>query len=355
MNRSDFLWTGSLTALAAAAGSRLTAVPATPLRVAQIGTTHSHALGKWTTLNRLPAEFDVAGIWEPDLAERAKAQPRPEYAGTRWLEEQDLFADRSIQAVVVETELPDLLGTGRRCLEAGWHVHLDKPPGRDLAAFADLQQLAASRSRVLQHGYMYRYHPSLHFAVEQARTGLLGRILAVHGDIGSEMTFDRRPWIARAYGGSMLLLGCHLVDLAIAILGEPEAVTGRRRQSFPQRDRYFDNEVALLEYADALAVVRSLNFEVGGGARRQFAVFGESGSIEVRPLEPAKVRLTLKQAAGGYAAGAQDVKLPAPPGRYDAMMQDFAAMVRGGPSIIPYYTPAHDLAVHRTVLAAAAG
>lgn len=355
MNRRDLIRAGSVVALAAATGSRMAAAAARPLRVALVGTSHSHALGKWTTLRRLTADFELAGIWEPDPSIRAESRSRAEYAGARWLEEQELFSDRGIQAAVVETELPDLLATGRRCLEAGWHVHLEKPPGRDVAAFADLQQLAARRGRVLQHGYMYRYHPALRFAVEQARAGLLGRVLAVHGDIGSEITASRRPWLAGAYGGSMLLLGCHLVDLAVAILGEPTAVTGRRRQSFPQRDRYFDNEVALLEYPEALAVVRSLNFEIGGGPRRQFAVFGELGTIEVRPLEPAQVRLTLKQAAGGFTAGAQDITLPLPPGRYDAMMQDFAVMVRGGRSVLPYYTSAHDLAVHRAVLAATAG
>lgn len=352
MNRRAFLRTGSLAALATAASARLAAAPATPLRVAQVGTTHSHAPAKWTTLNRLTADFAVAGIWEPDPSQRAKARARPEYAGARWLEERELFADRTIQAAVVETELPDLHATGRRCLEAGWHVHLDKPPGRDLAGLTELQRLAARDKRVLQHGYMYRYHPAIRFAVEQARAGLLGRILAIHGDIGSDIAVDRRPWLAEAYGSSMMLLGCHLVDVAVAILGEPQAVAGHRRRSFPKRDNYYDNSVAMLGYPDALAVIRSLNFEVGGGPRRQFAVFGETGSIEVRPLEPGQVRLTLKQAAGGFAAGEQEVKLPAVAGRYDEQLQDFAAMVRGRPSAIPYYTPEHDLAVHRAVLAA---
>jgi hypothetical protein len=77
--------------------------------------------------------FDVAGIWEPDALRRAQVAAEPEYRGARWLTEAEVFGDRSIRAAVVETELPDLLTMGRRCLEAGWHLHLDKPAGTDLA------------------------------------------------------------------------------------------------------------------------------------------------------------------------------------------------------------------------------
>ena len=355
MHRRQFIRTGSLAAATLlAARPLLAATGAGRLRVVQIGTAHSHAPEKWQTLQRLSGIYDVAGIWEPDAARQAQVAADPEYRGARWLTEAEVFGDRSIQAAVVEVELPDLLAMGRRCLAAGWHVHLDKPAGTNLAGFAGLQQTAAGAGLVLQLGYMLRYHPAVQFAFAAHRQGWLGELFAISGDKGKVIGAARRPWLAENYGGSMMLLGCHLLDLTIALLGRPDWHTTRRRQTYPGRDALFDHEVAILEYPRAMATIRSMLAEVGGEERRQLVLSGTKGTIEILPLEPAHVRLCLKEAAGGYQAGWQEVTLPQPAGRYDDMMKDFAGMAAGQASTVPDFTPAHDLLVLETLLAVAA-
>jgi predicted dehydrogenase len=94
--------------------------------------------------------------------------------------------------------------------------------------------------------------------------------------------------------------------------------------------------------------------EVGGEERRQLVVCGTKGTIEILPLEPAQVRLCLKEPAGGYRAGWQKVELPLPAGRYDDMMKDFAGMVAGGASTVSAFTPEHDLLVLEILLAVSA-
>ncbi len=354
MQRREFIRTGSLAAAALLAARPLRAATSGRLRVVQIGTAHSHAPEKWLTLRRMPEVFDVAGIWEPDASRQAKAAAEPEYRGARWLTEAQVFGDRSIRAAVVETELPDLLAMGRRCLEAGWHLHLDKPAGADLAAFAALQQTAATRGRVLQLGYMLRYHPAIRFCFDAHRQGWLGELFAIHGDKGKVVGARRRPWLAENYGGSMMLLGCHLLDLTIALLGRPEREISLRRQTFPERDGFFDHEVAVLEYPRGLATIRSMLAEVGGEERRQFILSGDKGTLEILPLEPAHVRLCLREPAGDFHAGWQEVTLPAPAGRYGDMMADFAGMAAGRPSQVPLFTPAHDLLTQEILLKVAA-
>ena len=354
MNRRDFVRLGTLaTGTMVGTGKMIASTPLTPLRVVQLGVAHSHAAAKWATAKKYPELFALEGIWEPDSAERAEAQSRPEYAGVRWLEDGDVFNNPRVQVALVQTELPDLIATGRRALKAGWHVHLDKPPGRTLEELQELQGLAADRGRVLQIGYMWRYHPAFRFCYDAVREGWIGRVFAVHGEMGSDLSPDRRPWLAQHYGGSTLLLGCHLIDLAIGIMGPPSGITTRKRKTFSQRDRYSDHEIAILEYPDGMAVVRSINAEVGAGSRRQFVICGENGTIEVMPIEPAKVRLTLRKAAGQFKAGAQPVDLPAVTGRYDEMMMDFARIVRGERSIVPHFDAVHEREVHRAVLACA--
>ena len=355
MRRREFLRAGSLVATTMLAGWPLrAAASAGRLRVVQIGTTHSHAPEKWLTLQQMSDVFDVVGIWEPDAQVRAKAAAEPEYRGAHWLTEAEVFGDRSIQAALVETELPDLLTMGHRCVEAGWHLHLDKPAGADFAGFSALQQSASRHNRVLQLGYMLRYHPAIQFCFEAQRKGWLGEIFAISGDMGKAMSFKRRPWLAENYGGSMMLLGCHLLDLAVALLGRPERQTTHRRQTFPDRDGFFDHEVVVLEYPRCITTLRSMLVEVGGEERRQFVLCGTKGTLEIMPLEPARVRLCLNEPAGDFRVGWQDVNLPMPEGRYGDMMRDFASMIAGRPSQVPLFTAAHDTLTLDLLLAVAA-
>jgi predicted dehydrogenase len=341
--------------LAAVAGARgLSAVSgADPeLRLAQIGTAHSHAGSKWQTVLSLAGLFEPVGIFEPDVERRAVAASDPDFAGAHWIEEPDELGELGLDAVLVETDLPDLVRWARFGLENGWHVHVDKPPGQDREGLQDLCARAAMSSRVLQMGYMYRYHPAFRFCLEAVAGGWLGPVFSIHGEIGKVVGKERRPGLADVYGGSMMLLGCHLLDYVVALLGVPDRVTPYGRRTFPEQDDFFDHQLAVLEYPDAMATVRSMLAEVGGADRRQFVVCGENGTIEIRPLEPARVRLTLEHPAGPYHPGEQAVDLPAVSGRYHAQLKDFFAMIRGRPSSAPEFGADHDLDLQDVLLRA---
>ncbi len=353
MHRRDFIRTGALAALGVAGGLQAQGRRKNGgrrLRVAQIGTAHAHAAEKWATLRKLPEVFECVALCEPDAAMREQVASEPRYAGARWVSETELFSIRDLDAVLVETELPDLLPYGERVLRAGWHLHLDKPPGRKLAGFDALQEIAATRHRVFQQGYMYRYHPAFRFCFEAAEKGWFGRIFSIHGDIGKAIGPDRRPWLAEHYGGSMMLLGCHLLDLAVGLMGRPERVTAHRRNTFPKRDAFFDHEVAVLEYPGGLATIRSMLAEVEGEERRQFVVSGENATLEIRPLEPARVRIAFERPPAGFKSGYQDVPVPEVEGRYTAQLLDFAGMIRGEASEVPRFDRAHDRLVHEVLL-----
>jgi predicted dehydrogenase len=313
---------------------------------------HSHAAGKWSTLQRYPETFSCVGIWEPDAVLRARAAAQPAYRAARWLNESELFSDGGVDAALVESELPGLLGLGHRCLEAGWHLHLEKPPGANLQGLVELQDLAEARQLILQPGYMFRYHPALMFCFDAIRRGLIGEILSIQGDIGKVIMQEERPWLGDNYGGSMMLLGSHLLDLAIGIMGEPESTAMFRRKSRPTPDRFTDQELMVLQYPRGLATVRSFLSESGGEMRRQFVIYGEKGTIEILPLEPAHVRLALNAPTENFHKGYQPVPLPAPVGRYDAMLLDFAARIRGRPPLLAGFDARHDRLVQRILLEA---
>jgi len=235
-------------------------------------------------------------------------------------------------------------------VQAGMHIHLDKPPGRSLKEFKHLLDEAQSKNLYIQLGYMFRHNPAFKFCFEAVRKGWLGEIFEVHGVISKKIGDDRRKRLAIKDIGSMYLLGCHLIDALVAVLGGPVKVTPYSRKTQSPKDELVDNQLAVFEYEKATATIRSALVEVEGFQRRQFVVCGDKGTVDICPLEPPKLKLALEDGRGGYKEGYQEVQLPPMPGRYDEQLAEFARIVRGQKE--PDFSPTHDIAVHESLLRA---
>lgn len=339
-----------------AAGSLLTQVPVTlqaqaprppkPIRAAQIGTGHAHAAGKWKTLLR-SEDFQMVGLTEPDPAWQFQLG-KGDYAGAKVLEMEAILKDSTIQMVAVESRVEHLLDHAEACLEAGKHIHLDKPAGADWDHFKRVVTLARQQNRRLQMGYMFRYNPAFELCFRAVREGWLGKIFAVEAVMGKKSGDSTRQDLARFEGGTMFELGCHVIDAVVHLLGAPDKVHAFQRQTRSD-DGLADNQLAVLEYPDVLATVRSALMDVDGFSRRQLVVCGEFGRLEIRPLEPPKVRLTLEKAAGGFDPGVHDIEVENTP-RYVKDFQDLAQSIRSGEPLDFGYD--HDLVVQETVLRA---
>jgi predicted dehydrogenase len=240
-----------------------------------------------------------------------------------------------------------------QCVNAGMHIHLDKPPGESLSAFRKLLEEASHRELTVQLGYMFRNNPAFQFCFKAVREGWLGHIFEAHGVISKTISTSRRTGLAEYAGGTMFNLGCHLIDALITVLGKPEKVTAYVRRTRQHQDNLADNQLAVFEFPKATATIRSAVMEVEGGKRRQFVVCGDQGTVDIRPLEPPRLLLALSQARGKYKEDYQEVRLPRMPGRYDNQLIEFARLIRdeiksGGTP----YTPAHDLVAHKALLLA---
>src|SRR5690606_32276122 len=129
-------------------------------------------------------------------------------------------------------------------------------------------------------------------------------------------------------GGAFYIFGCHLLDLVVYMMGRPDRVTAYQRRTRPEADDLFDNGFAVLEYPKTVASIRASVVEVEGYDRRHFVVCGDKGTIEIRPMEPPQLRLTLLEPCGGYDKGTHEVPLPPMKGRYDDQLIEFARIVR---------------------------
>ena len=351
MNRRTFLSTTGVAGAAFALGTHIAAGQSQPprIRIGQIGTGHAHASGKLGAMRSLSDLYEVVGIAEPDAQRREAAQRNKAYEGLKWMTEEQLLNTKGLQAVAVETEVCDLLGTAERCIKAGKHIHLDKPAGESFPHYQRIRSEAARQKLTVQMGYMFRYNPAFQLCYQAVREGWLGNITQVHTKIGSRHTAQKRMELTKYKGGPIFELGCHLIDSLVKILGKPRKVSVRAATSPEFHDGYPDTQTASLEFASAVATVSSSFLEYDGQRTRCFYVAGDKGHFEIRPPEPPHVFMALDAPHGDFKRGYQDMDLPKLP-RYDGEFIDLARVIRGEKQF--EWSTEHDLAVQETVLLA---
>ena len=320
------------------------------IRVGQIGTKHGHASGKWEAVTKLSEHFELVGVAEEDQVQKQQAQQIAAYAKCIWMTVEQLLNQPNLQLVLVETDIDQLLDVAEKCLLAGIHIHLDKPAGASLDHFRRVTQIAANKKLLIQLGYMFRSNPAFQFLFNAVKQGWLGEIFEIHGVMSKKLAFNERAELARYPGGSMFELGCHLIDAIVTLLGKPLSIVPFNRQSFPELDNLKDNCLAIFQYPKATATIRSSVVEIEGNRRRQLVVCGTHGTIEIYPLEPPRLTLTLDQPRGDFRKGTQVVELPIMTDRYDGDLLSLASAIRG--EVECDYSLEHDLLVQECVLSA---
>ena len=128
------------------------------------------------------------------------------------------------------------------------------------------------------------------------------------------------------------ILGSHMVDLIVYLLGEPKSVTSFLKRTNLDGVDFEDNNLAVLEYDNALARIFISSVEVNGFGRRQFVVCGSQGTVEIKPIErPCYVSYSDIATSKTFAdcKETQKIEEDSVNGRYDEMMQNFAEIVRG--------------------------
>jgi predicted dehydrogenase len=359
-----------LAGLAMAPFARLLAADSSArIRIAQIGTSHAHASGKMDALRSLPDLYAVVGFAEPIAARQASAQKAKSFAGLKYLTEEEILADRSIQAVVIETTLEDSARAALAALKAGKHIHLDKPGAEKHADFVALRRYAAEHNLTVQMGYMLRYNPAIRLLVEAVKEGWLGEVMEIDASMGKLIDEGTRKRFAQLPGGGMYELACHLVDTIVTLMGPPTSVQAFGNATRAPQDPFVDNQLAVLSYPKATVTIRCNHADPFGGPHRSIAVRGTRGAMEISPLESGKGILRLDEARGTakvcrqvgdkmvmfaeprFKKGENTFALDVPKGRYDEEFRDLHRVLAGGQAFA--WSGDHDIAVHATALRAA--
>ncbi|WP_269523595.1 Gfo/Idh/MocA family protein [Coraliomargarita parva] len=324
------------------------------IKIGQIGTGHLHAY-KIGALKLHPDVFEIVGVAEDDPARRQAAQQHPAYQGLDWTRSDELLAMPHLDAILVEVEEHDTVQVAMRCVQAGKHLHVDKPGGESLASFKALLQEAQKRQRIIQMGYMYRNSPVIEFCLKAVREGLVGKVFSIDSTMSRYDGEDFRQTMKSFQGGAAYIFLCHLIDITVNLMGKPDEVIPL--STCTKDDGVVDNGFAVLTFpGGCTASLRTTIVEVDGFSRRNLVICGDRGTIIVQPLElegnraGGRIFLNLREASGDFHAGLQEIPQPPLRDRYEDQLLEFASIVRG--EIENPYPYSHELLVQQCHLQA---
>lgn len=196
-----------------------------PLRVGVIGAGIGAMHLKYYARNPNVELIAVAGL-DDDRVRKVAA----EYHVPRtYREYTELLADRSIDAVSVC--LPNFLHApvSIAALEAGKHVLVEKPMALNTAECRRMLAAAAQHRRVLMVGFNRRFRGDVQWLKQHIATGALGKIYYARAFWMRRTGIPRiGSWFVnreQSGGGPLVDLGVHVLDMAMFLLGDPQART----------------------------------------------------------------------------------------------------------------------------------
>ena len=321
-----------------------------PIRLGHVGTLHDHSSAKLACVLKFPDLFEVVGcVAESEERARELAGKQP-YCNVPFLSREELLA-RKPEAVLVEGFELSLIDEATFWASRGISVHVDKPAGDSVEKLEELYRVAKKTGAAVQFAYMYRYNAAFLDCRKRIAAGELGEIYEVDAIMDTCHPPEKRKWLSAFPGGIQFFLGCHMIDLVYCLQGEPLRVHPFLKSTGFDGVESIDHAFAAFEYPKGISIVRATSTEVNGYGRRQLVVCGSQGTYEIEPLEaPTHAYFIPKEKSATFADRREEVVLPPfdPLCRYDEMMKDFAAFVRGEKE--NPYTAEYEIALERLLL-----
>jgi predicted dehydrogenase len=327
-----------------------------PLRLAMLGMWHLHADGIVRQVAAHPREFTLVGFHDadPHVVARRQTQWAPHLGPLRLFERPEALLEESLDGVVVEGRVFENLGLARRALEHGKPVLLEKPAGDDFDAYRRLIDLAQRKKLHAQMLYLFRYMPAIQELLRRVRAGELGDIYHFRGRLPkAPALYDEYVAdLGRYRGGMFFEMAGHLVDLMIALLGPPGAITpflAHHHRAGPAT--FIDNAVAVCAYPNAWAAIEVPALEIVP-QRRRIEVFGTEGGVIIPHLGSGHLANQDVQPIEIFRRGQADwqtLELANAPLQIGDL-REFAAVIAGHKA--PDLSMGHDLAVQEALLRA---
>ncbi|HWK81270.1 MAG TPA: Gfo/Idh/MocA family oxidoreductase [Thermomicrobiales bacterium] len=263
------------------------------IRLVQLGIDHPHAAAYRQTLALFPDRIQVVGFLAHEDDATVIGAPFEDVPVFHSLDDLlDGVRFDAAQVMLREHEAGDAM---LRLAQEGIHLWAEKPVARRAADLLPVAEAISARSLVFTAGYQSRFYPTTRFAQGLVRDGLLGPLTFAQMTTTTTTATLRHPDGPLGYlfdpaisgGGVLHWLGCHMVDLLLAILGETPAtiaaVTAQNGETeTPVEDvaavtlTFPDGSVASLAYGYLLPTGESSPF---GDDAPESAIHGHRGWV----------------------------------------------------------------------------
>jgi predicted dehydrogenase len=325
-------------------------------RLGILGMWHTHAHGLVQQAAAHPEEFSLVGFYDPQPT--VVAERRQRWQGLvpnfRVFDRPEELLRQPLDGVVIEGRVFENLRLARLALEHNKPVLLEKPAGTDYDEFRRLIDYAQRRHLHVQMIYLFRYMSAILEVVQRVRRGEVGRVYEFRARLPKDLREYRRfvEELAPYRGGMFFEMAGHVIDLMVALLGQPRQVTPflAHHHTEPPAN-YIDNGVAVFGYPHAWGIVEIPALEVAPHQRR-IEVYGTEGALIIPHLGSGHLPNRNVQPIEAYRNGEREwrtVELPARTLQISDLREFIAVVTRHKQ---PDYSMDHDLTVQETLLRA---
>ncbi len=206
---------------------------------------------------------------------------------------ESLINDPNIDAVYIP--LPNGLHAEwtLQALQAGKHVLCEKPMSVTAHEGKVMMDTAHEHNVLLMEAFMYRFHPQIVWAIEQANAGMIGNVRLVRAsfafDIRSRPDDIRlKPELA---GGSLMDVGSYPVNMCRAVYGHAPLVVAARVHTTSQIGVDMATN-AVLDFGEGRFGIIDCSFELP--TRQMVEIIGETGTLTIPvPFTPGSIEAVI--------------------------------------------------------------
>jgi predicted dehydrogenase len=242
-------------------------------------------LGGWARHVHIPnlnqiAQAEITAVCSRGEANRASALAAAKGRPKAFADYRDLLASSDVDAALIATPNNTHATMAREALRAGKHVLCEKPMGLNVPECDEVIRAAEESGRVFMIGHELRYAPVVREVQAMIARGDIGQLKMVRTDL------MRRPlgmanWRLdpAAYGGVMMDLGIHYLDLLCLLTGGvPRKVSGAGSDA--TGIGYVNQCQVLVDFDNRLLGAFGMCLYCKFGGEITIAAFGTEGRME---------------------------------------------------------------------------
>jgi predicted dehydrogenase len=207
----------------------------------------------------------------------------------RVADDEELFADPELEAVVVCTPNHLHESQATAALQGGKHVLVERPVALHPTGVVRLQEAAARAQKKVVAAMMHRYRPDVAALASFVTGGELGRIYAAHGAwLNRRIPVQRLTWRQRRVeggGGALMDLGVPALDLCLWMLGYPQLKSVKATLAVGEYE-VEDAATVMVESAAGVAITVDVSWSYFAGEDLHYTrILGTEGSAWLAPLQ----------------------------------------------------------------------